>query len=1001
MKQSYPLFRPCLTMFLSMLLLSLTSFSQVFYVKTTGSDANDGASWATAFRSIQKALVVAPYGSKVLVAAGTYFPDEGFGATDNVRTSSFTLKNGVELYGGFEPDFGIDDLGDSRIKRSRLSGDLVQNDLLGSNSSDNAFHVVYSAGVGQNTVLDGFLIEAGNANGSIIYSYGGGMYNEGSSPRLTNCVFSGNTAGYYGGGIYNSYSSPTLTNCSFSGNMAARYGGGISNISYSSPTLTNCSFSGNTANSGGGIFNAAGSSPTLTNCIFSSNSAANSGGGMYNYSSSSPILTNCSISGNTAESIGGGMYNLGSSPTLANCILWGNTAPIGPEIVNTSSSTPSVTYSIVKYGYTGTGNLNQDPLFVDAANGDLHLQACSPAIDAGSNAAVPASISTDLDGNNRFIHTTIDMGVFEYSGALYTYYTDADVDGYGDASNSKETYCSTPSDGWVTNNSDCNDQDAEATLPILWYLDADGDNYAASTTTSCTNPGDGYTSNVLPLGDCNDADAALNPATVWYEDRDDDLYPSGATKTGCVRPKFYYGGIFDLNDFTYGKLASALTSLVNDCNDADAGLNPGITWFKDTDNDGFSDGTSGQGCYRPSGYKKISELIAAGGDCNDADAAINPNTKWYPDRDNDGYSTGAYIIQCVRPEGHKLARELTTLIGDCNDNDGSIHPNTTWLKDADNDGYTDNTSKRQCIRPVGYKLPSELISSAPDCNDADAAINPATIWYKDTDNDGYSDGTTKTQCIQPAGYKLPTALTATGGDCNDNNASVNPGAAEVCGNRIDDNCNGQVDETPCYACQNATGLSTTNIAASSARLTWSTTPVNLNPQDWELRYKTTNKGNKWITVGKIAGNKREYDAGNLLPDQYYIWQIRAKCGKNYTDFSIAIEFKTEGSSIAARSATVASPQTNSTDLPEGLTLYPNPASDHVTIQMRLPATENGAAVIQLLDFNGKLVTTQSVVIVNGIFQKQMRLPSFLSNGLYLVRIIANGKQYHKKMMIEK
>jgi hypothetical protein len=56
-----------------------------------------------------------------------------------------------------------------------------------------------------------------------------------------------------------------------------------------------------------------------------------------------------------------------------------------------------VTYSIVQGGFPGTGNLDQDPLFVDAANGDLHLQAGSPAIDAGLNSANTTSV--DLDGN--------------------------------------------------------------------------------------------------------------------------------------------------------------------------------------------------------------------------------------------------------------------------------------------------------------------------------------------------------------------------------------------------------------------------------------------------------------------------------------------------------------------------------------------------------------------------------------------------------------------------
>jgi len=391
-----------LTTFL--LLYSASVSAQIFFVKPTGSDANDGTSWATPFQSIQKALGVATTGTKVLVAAGTYYPDQGFDAVDNDRTSSFTLKNGVELYGGFEPDLGIDDLGDTRTKRSRLSGDLMQNDLSGSNTSDNTYHVVYSEGAGSNTILDGFTISDGHADSYDMTYYGGG-------------------------GIFINFSSPTLTNCSFSSNAAINGGGIFSNVSY--PILTNCSFSGNTAGYGGGIF-IYGSSLTLMNCSFSGNAAIN----------------------------GGGIFITSSFPSsvLTNCILWGN----GSEIYNDYSVSPAVTYSIVQGGYAGTGNLNLDPLFVDAANGNLHLQACSPAIDSGLNSA--NTITTDLEGNTRIVHNTIDMGAYEYSGTLYTYYRDADQDGTGDLNNSIESFCTSPPDGYVVNgggnNLDCNDNNS-------------------------------------------------------------------------------------------------------------------------------------------------------------------------------------------------------------------------------------------------------------------------------------------------------------------------------------------------------------------------------------------------------------------------------------------------------------------------------------------------------------------------------------------------------------
>jgi hypothetical protein len=142
-------------------------------------------------------------------------------------------------------------------------------------------------------------------------------------------------------------------------------------------------------------------------------------------------LTNCTFSGNSAYS-GGAMVNSFSSSTLTNCIIWGNG---GSPIYNGSDSTPMITFSDIQGGYTGAGNIDADPLFVrnpsagadgvwgtaDDDYGDLRLRADSPCIDAGSNAAVPAGITTDLAGKPRFVDVPgandpgaiVDMGAYE------------------------------------------------------------------------------------------------------------------------------------------------------------------------------------------------------------------------------------------------------------------------------------------------------------------------------------------------------------------------------------------------------------------------------------------------------------------------------------------------------------------------------------------------------------------------------------------------------------
>jgi predicted outer membrane repeat protein len=189
--------------------------------------------------------------------------------------------------------------------------------------------------------------------------YGGGMQNFLASPALSNVTFSGNSATQWGGGMYNSTSNPTLANVTFNGNSAAVEGGGMDNH-YSSPTLTSVTFSGNMATGaggvGGGMYNYHGDSkPTLTNVTFSGNSATQDGGGMDNYAGI-PTLTNVTFVSNTAGNYGGGIFTHSSSPTLTNVTFSGNSATQrGGGMYNTTSNPTltNVTFSGNSASYGG------------------------------------------------------------------------------------------------------------------------------------------------------------------------------------------------------------------------------------------------------------------------------------------------------------------------------------------------------------------------------------------------------------------------------------------------------------------------------------------------------------------------------------------------------------------------------------------------------------------------------------------------------------------------
>lgn len=227
-------------------------------------------------------------------------------------------------------------------------------------------------------------------------------------------------------------------------------GGGIFCLNASTnPTIRNCIITGNKAWSGGGI-SCYGSSAKIMNCtIINNNAYHDKGGGVLCWDHSNATITGCTIAGNKAKFAGGGIYFYGGSPTLTNSILWGNTANSIPQQIETGGgSSLSVSYCDVEGGWSGTGNKNINPLFVDDVNGDYHLSPNSPCIEAGNPNYSPYLEEWDIDGEPRVMGNCIDMGSDEISDMLADFSDNGIIDSQ-DLNFLSQTWLSTQGDqGW-------------------------------------------------------------------------------------------------------------------------------------------------------------------------------------------------------------------------------------------------------------------------------------------------------------------------------------------------------------------------------------------------------------------------------------------------------------------------------------------------------------------------------------------------------------------------
>jgi hypothetical protein len=303
--------------------------------------------------TIQAGINAAFHGDTVLVAPGTYFENLRLFGKRIVLTSQYALSG--------DPSF--------------ISSTIIDGSTPANPDSASVIRVIDHEDA--RTVIQGFTIQ--NGQGTIWHDeHGAGFFRE-------------------GGGILCAFTSPTIKHNSIVANQATNAsgvtscGGGGIRAGDGSPRILNNSFVSNTGRYGGAIVLNFPVHATVLNNILTSNLSVGAYGGgtvWINGSTAATTIQNNVVYGNSGIGGGAGFVSLSGTGTFRNCICWSNTSP---QVQLLFGGAISVTYSDVSGGYTGTGNINLAPAFVDVTS--FHLSPGSPAIDAGD----PAPVFNDVE----------------------------------------------------------------------------------------------------------------------------------------------------------------------------------------------------------------------------------------------------------------------------------------------------------------------------------------------------------------------------------------------------------------------------------------------------------------------------------------------------------------------------------------------------------------------------------------------------------------------------
>ncbi|MFY0673375.1 MAG: hypothetical protein JXQ87_08215 [Bacteroidia bacterium] len=370
------------------LTLLLSTFCQnlnaaTIYVDINASGKKNGTGWKDAYVKLQKAFDNASKDDEIWVAKGTYYPTTdvyGVSNPGDKRTKMFHIGIDLKVYGGFSGSETSLSERNWETNETILSGDIQ----ISNNSSDNCYHVLITAKLSPNAIIDGFTITNGNAQTSGVSTFsnknfanknGGGINNMNSNVALRNLTICNNRSDGYGGGIYNENSNITIENVIVNNNSTNEYGGGIANEK-SDPNLNSVVFTNNTAKfEGGAVYNRT-SDAIISYGTFSSNEAKDGNaiaiGGAIANNESNPVISNSIFDDNWAVH-GGAISNENASISeVVNCRFLNNTAKEGGAI---SASSSIKVYNSIFYNNQSTLMLG-----IGGKGGALLINNSSPNI---------------------------------------------------------------------------------------------------------------------------------------------------------------------------------------------------------------------------------------------------------------------------------------------------------------------------------------------------------------------------------------------------------------------------------------------------------------------------------------------------------------------------------------------------------------------------------------------------------------------------------------------